>query len=545
VWAEVLGVEQVGVNDNYFSLGGDSILCLQIVSRAQRAGLQFTARQLFQEQTVARLAMVAKRIDVGQPEQELVSGPVELTPIQRWFFAEPLSERWHFNQSVLLEFRQHADPRALEQAVQGCLRHHDALRMRYFEQDSVWTQVNQEKETQPVFIIEDLSSLEPSSQTREIEQRAAKWQQSLSLEQGPQVRAVFFSTGSAAGDRLLLVIHHLVVDAVSWQILLEDLQSGYEQALRGEAIKLPPKTSSYQKWARRLPEYAGSQTLQAESNYWLEQADACREAADGFAELDVAYVGETSALTVGLDEEQTLTLLRDVPTAFQVQINDALVTALAVALTRWRGSRKVLISLEGHGREELFTDVNLTRTVGWFTTLYPLALEVPVSDNSISALRAIKEQLRRVPRGGTGYGALCYLSGDLGLARRLSVSTEICFNYLGQLDGFWPATSPFALAQENSGLERSPRSRCSHAIEIEGSVSDGRLQMTWTFNERKYPLPILENVARDFIGVLGDLISQCHSSATPAFTPSDFPLANLDAAALALVLQKATDASKK
>jgi amino acid adenylation domain-containing protein/non-ribosomal peptide synthase protein (TIGR01720 family) len=544
IWRAVLGAEQVGIDDNFFSLGGDSILSIQIVARAQQVGLHLTARQFFQNQTIAQLAASASQGKGIRAEQGRISGPVEMTPIQRWFFEHLVVEPSHFNQAMLFKLRRPVDHSALRQAVCHCLQQHDALRMRYLKQDSCWSQVNLIEESDRVFIVEDVSGFEADKQSVEIEQRAVKWQQTLDLQHGPMVRFILFDAGLIREARLLIIIHHLVVDGVSWRILLEDLQRSYDQAASNQEIKLGPKTTSYKQWAEHLCEYANSAELNSEQAYWIERTSLEPSDSGNQDDSGTDGVGEACAVVVKLDTEQTHALLRDVPAVYHTQINDVLITALAVALSRWRRKRRVRLNLEGHGREELFSDVDVSRTIGWFTTVFPVVLEVPANGTPGDALKAIKEQLRSIPRTGIGYGVLRYLGRDKTLSRHLAVPAEVCFNYLGQLDGLWSEESMFGPATEDSGPALSGRNRRSHAIEIDGSVTGGQLQMTWHYNKKRHAFATVHRVATDFVNSLIELIHHCQLPQSGGHTPSDFPLANLDSHTLALILQRAGQGTK-
>jgi len=444
IWQQLLHLEPVGRHDNFFELGGDSILGIQVVARARQAGLGITVAELFQYQTLAELAEVAEWQGLIASSQEVVSGEVTLTPIQRWFFEQQSIDRYHYNQSVLLEVRQTLSPKVMEQVVRELLRHHDALRMRFYDSGGIWRQLNLEHETGTAFIQVDLSELSSDVQNLALEETAGQLQASLDLGQGPMVRVALFNYGEAQTGRLLLIIHHLVVDGVSWRILLEDMEVIYRQLERGETVHIGSKTSSFQQWAERLPEYAQSETLQQELEYWLKQGP---QAGDGALpagdEANGNELGnEVARISIQLTAEETQMLLQQVPAAYHTQINDVLLTALAEALSAWSRSEVVRIDLEGHGREELFGDIDLTRTVGWFTTFFPVRLELLEHGGLGTKLRAVKEQLRRVPQHGIGYGLLRYLCRDAKVSKQLQAmpEAEVSFNYLGQLDQVLMAT---------------------------------------------------------------------------------------------------------
>ena len=249
------------------------------------------------------------------------------------------------------------------------------------------------------------------------------------------LRAVYFNLGEERSARLLLVVHHLVMDAVSWRILLEDLQAAYRQLAAGEAIQLQAKSSSYQQWALKLQAYASSSVLQEEVVYWTDKRRLCVQ------KLPVDQEGRnlestTRHVSNKLSKELTEALLREVPRAYNTQISDVLLAALAGAHQRWTGERLLVVDAEGHGREGLFDEVDLTRTVGWFTSIYPVLVELPAGSDCGERLKSIKEQVRRVNYGGVGYGVLRYLSPDEGVRRRLAAQpqAEISFNYLGRYE---------------------------------------------------------------------------------------------------------------
>jgi hypothetical protein len=419
IWADVLRLERIGVDDNFFALGGDSILSIQIVARANQAGLHLTPRDMFQYQTIAALAAVVDAAPVAPAAHGLVTGPVPCTPIQRWFFGQEFPDPHHFNQALLLSVRRPIDPALLERAWQHLIVHHDALRMRYTRATDEWRQINMGVVEQPVVVRVDLSALPMPQREEALAAAVAEFHASLSLEDGRLVRAVLIEMGAGEPGRLLLVIHHLVVDGVSWRVLLEDLQAAYTQLQRGADIVLPPKTTSFKEWAERLAAYARSDTPRDELAYWLadDPATHARLPLDRLDGENVLAAARSVSVTLGVEE--TRALLREVPQAYRTQINDVLLAALVQAIGQWTGDRTLLVDLEGHGREDLFADVDLSRTVGWCTSIFPVRLDLSEADGPGAALKAVKEQLRRVPRRGIGYGLLRHLAGDAEISARL------------------------------------------------------------------------------------------------------------------------------
>ncbi|MEH2243329.1 amino acid adenylation domain-containing protein [Nostoc sp.] len=539
VWAEVLGIERVGIHDNFFKLGGDSIVSIQIIAKAHQAGLNLTPKQIFQHQTIAELAMVADTNQSIQAEQGLVTGVVYLTPIQHDFFAQNLLDKHHWNQSILLEVRQTLDPNLLERALLQLLVHHDALRLRFEQTASGWQQMIVKPDEQVRFSYLDLSRVPPQEQESVLEATATKIQASLNLSLGSMVRMALFNSGKDKTSRLLIVIHHLAVDGVSWRILVEDLQTIYQQLERREAIALPAKTTSFQQWSKLLQEYANSVQVQQELDYWLILSQR------QLKKLPVDQEGlntEASVRTVvvSLGTAETKVLLQEVPAVYHTQINDVLLTALVQAFAQWTGERSLLINLEGHGREEIFADVNVSRTVGWFTTMFPVLLDLRTSDNPGEALKAIKEQLRCIPDRGIGYGMLRYLSTNaekVELMRSLP-QAEVVFNYLGQFDQAFSESSIFNLAFTSKGLERSQCNTRSELLVIDGLVVNGELQLHWKYSQAVHHQGTIEKLAQMFTRELRSLIAYCQSPAAGGYTPSDFPLAKLEQSTLDKLLGK-------
>ncbi|MFL6255273.1 MAG: MupA/Atu3671 family FMN-dependent luciferase-like monooxygenase, partial [Pyrinomonadaceae bacterium] len=392
----------------------------------------------------------------------------------------------------------------------------------------------------------DLSQLPAAEQRQEVERRAAEAQATLNLTNGPALKLVHFDLGAGRPGRLLIVVHYLVTDGVSLRVLLEDIQSIYEQLAGGEAVRLNQKTTSYQYWARRLEEYAGSESLKRELDYWLAEsrAQVAPLPTDGAAEDALNEEVSVRSVGVSLEVAETQSLLQEVPQAYHTQINEVLLAALALAAARWAGTTSLLVELEGHGREDLFTEADVSRTVGAFTTHTPVLLELGErADDLASALKSVKEQVRRVPRHGIGYGLLRYMSADAETRARLAAlpRPEVRFNYLGQVDQLFTESQLFRPAHEAIGPAHSPRARRGHLLEINGMISEGRLQLEWNYNEHLQRRETVEHLAGLYMEELRALIAHCLSPESGDFTPSDFPLANLDDAQLdklALILEE-------
>ncbi|MBP5968581.1 non-ribosomal peptide synthase/polyketide synthase [Pseudomonas iridis] len=525
IWQDVLKVERVGLNDNFFELGGDSIISIQVVSRARQAGIRFTPKDIFQHQTVQRLATVAQQSDTVQTQQGDVLGDALLTPIQHYFFNSDIPARHHWNQSILLTPATALQAAPLAQALQHLHRHHDALRLRYRQSSDGWQQshapAEQAQALLRTFTLDDSAAL-PAL--------CLDLQRSLDLLDGPLIRAALVDLPDAS-QRLLLVIHHLVVDGVSWRILLEDLQTAYQQLSTEQAVRLPAKTSAFKEWGKRLQEHARSAELESELDYW------CGQLRDVSVELPLDNPqGQLSnrferSVDTRLDAERTRQLLQQAPAVYRTQVNDLLLTAFARVLCQWTHTDSALVQLEGHGREDLFDDVDLSRTVGWFTSMFPVRLSPEV--NLEASIKGIKEQLRAIPNKGIGYGLLRHLgSPEAQASLNPLAQPKVTFNYLGQFDNNFDADALWVPATEDKGAGQDENAPMANWLTIDGRVYQGQLSLTWTYSSDVFEEATINALARAYEVALGELIDHCLSHPSGGLTPSDVPLAGLSQAHL-------------
>ncbi len=532
IWKEVLRIEKVGIHDNFFELGGDSILSIQVASRAIDAGLDISPALIFDHPTIAGLATVAVQVASTQVEPGPVSGDVPSTPIQRWFFEQNLPNPHHWNQAIVLECRAPLDPIVLKRAIYPVVFHHDALRLRFIQNDAGWRQYYAQEETHAVFHCEDLSGIPDEDLAKVIEARSGWWQTQLDIAEGPLLQVVLFDLDEHRPSRLLIAMHHLVVDGVSWRILLDDLQRVYHQLAQGHTVTLPPKTTSFKHWAEQLQTLAQSEALKEEETYWLDATAAGIPAlpvddADGTSDER-----NTAAITVELSEAETQSLCRETPAAYRSGIDDLLLTALVQTLGAWSRSDTVVFDWEGHGREDLFEEIDLSRTVGWFTRVCPVRLHLPKDAPPVAAIRAVKEQLRHIPRKGIGYGLLRYQSrGEVGERLKAQPAASVLFNYLGQLDQTLDGTT-FTLARESTGLCYDPNGLRAYELEVNAQVAEARLRVEWRYGGTRYRETTVVGLAEHYLSALRSLIAHCLSPQAGGFTPSDFPLATLTQAEL-------------
>jgi amino acid adenylation domain-containing protein/non-ribosomal peptide synthase protein (TIGR01720 family) len=540
IWAELLVKEKVSIHDNFFELGGDSIISIQAIAKANQIGLRLTPKQIFEHQTIAKLAAVVEINQTLTSEQGLITGTIPLTPIQHSFFERDLAEPHHWNQSVLLELQREIGTKQLKEVINHLLQHHDVLRshfqQEFYQEAQEWRSHIPESSPAIPFTQVDLLDITDEQQKTVLLERATQIQASLNLSVGKLIQVALFNLGQNQPNHLLIVIHHLAIDGVSWRILLEDLQTALTQIIQGKAIQLSPKTTSFKQWAEGLKEYAQTELVKAELDYWCctSRKQIKPIPVDHAEGINTESFART--ISVSLGETETQSLLQKIPAAYHTQINDILLAGLVKAVTQWTGESQLLVDLEGHGREDILPDVNLSRTVGWFTTIFPVLLEIKQADSASEVIK-IKEQLRQIPNHGIGYGVLRYLSQDKAIAQALATipQAEVCFNYLGQFDRLMANADWFKLASESAGTTRSPLGKRPYLFNINGYVIDGKLKFDWIYSSQIHQEQTVLNLAKSFIQELRDL-SDLRFLETEKPTASDFPQANLNQQQLDLFL---------
>lgn len=530
IWREVLGVARVGIDENFFELGGDSILSIQVVSRARMAGIKFTPKDLFHHQTIRGLAAAATLapVEAAAEGAETLTGDAPLLPIQHWFFelGAPQPGRW--SQSVLLQARSRLLPRRLRAALQELVEHHDGLRLR-FRRDEHAETPSWSAAYQPQSAPQDL--LLVGEADTESTRRAAIEQahRAFDLERGPLLRAVLFR---GRPDKLLLVIHHLVVDGVSWRVLIEDLEILYRRhAKKRPILALSPKSASQRDWAMRLSAHAAGDALREERAWWQRHLDGAPAAIPRDDPAGANLERHGRAVNRHLGSGLTRKLLRRAPHAYRTRIDELLLAALAQVLCQWSDATSALIEVEGHGRDALLDGIDLGRSVGWFTSLHPVHLR---SDGLLERrIVAVKEQLRSVPNRGVGFGVLRYLADDATRAAMAALALpRITFNYLGQVDRggaralFLPAREELAAKRHDDGAP------LPNWLGLDCRIASGELWMRWTFSDRVYRTETVEQLADAFRHELIAVIDHCAAKRTRTATPSDFPLVRLTQAQL-------------
>jgi amino acid adenylation domain-containing protein/non-ribosomal peptide synthase protein (TIGR01720 family) len=532
IWKDVLKLDRVGINDNFFSSGGDSIMSIQVISRSREQGLILSPRQLFANPTIAELAAVATR-DTSKvtANQGLVKGSAALIPVQEWFLNLQLKQPEHFNQAFLITLNTPITADQVSSIFHKLIKQHDALRLRFTKESGKWGQNFSEEES--VFSVActviDLTAETDADSC--ISRENSKLQETLDFGQGPVIALALYNGHPDGSQRLFMAIHHLLIDMVSWRILFEDFQTCFEQLCQQKPLQLPQKSSSFADWGEALARYGSSDILLAQRSYW-EDITGTQQSL--FVDMEAApvLVSEMQECTVALGQELTETLLRTAPDAYHTQVNDLLLTALVMAYAKWTGETTLQLILEGHGREDIDTETDISRTMGWFTSIFPVRLDLPAeysaAENHIAtAIKTIKEQLHSIPDKGIGYGIL---NAQEAFGRdTTSEQQSIAFNYLGRIDSEAnQAETLFGPMEENVGASNSPHNQALHLIEINGAVLDNDLQMTFSYSSKHYHDSTIPDFAAYWQEAVGQIVSHCANPENRGYTPTDFPLVDLN-----------------
>jgi amino acid adenylation domain-containing protein/non-ribosomal peptide synthase protein (TIGR01720 family) len=524
VWREVMERRDIGVQDDFFGLGGDSIRAIQIVSRLRQEGWRSEIRDVFQNPTAAQFAAVLRPV-VVRADQGPVVGEVPLTPIQRWFL-EGSERPHHFNQAVVLR-ADHIDPEAMAAALAEVWRHHDALRARFAKGEEGWRQTIRAPDDPPR--LAELSIHDGEARDGEVHDgevhdgeaafaaAAARLQAGFRLDGTPLLAALLDRTG--APHRLLLVAHHLVVDAVSWGIVLEDLEAAYDAALAGTAPRLPEKTHSIRDHAEALATIADKIDWTSRLRTWRQIAP------DSGPEAPPARVGDALGVRARLPRQLTAALLAEANQAYGTSPEDLLLAALALALERQAGTPRTLVTLEGHGREYRPADLlgdrapAIGRTVGWFTMFHPL--ELHACADLADTIRTAKDGRRRVPDHGFTWLPMQALPD----APRLRPA--VSFNYLGQLGAEARRGGRFAVDWDAPGGALDPGALRPHHTDVLCLVVDGEMEVGLDLDGARTSRGEADALLSAYRDAIEAVVAHCLGREAAEVTPSDLTFEGL------------------
>jgi bacitracin synthase 3 len=520
IWEKVLGRNNIGINENFFMIGGDSIKSIQIISRLSSAGYKLEMKDLFQYPVISELATQVKKM-TRIKDQSTITGTIPFTPIQRNFFNKSHIDPHHYNQAVMLYSKERADKEALKEVFSKIQEHHDALRITYKLNTENGEIVQIDHDLDYPLSLEEYDLRNRENCYEELQTKADGIQASIDPEKGPLMKLGLFNLDD--GDRLLIVIHHLVIDGISWRILFEDIEKLYGQYIRGEKLVLPSKTDSFKLWSEKLLAFANNKTFLKEKAYWQKIESVNMPSIPKDFDVDDNFIKDTVSVSFTLSEEETGDLLTKVNKVFRTEINDILLTALGMGIKKTWGYDRILIALEGHGREAIFEEIDISRTVGWFTSVYPVLLDISYASDLGRQIKEIKETLRRILNKGIGHGILKYLTEeDYKKEINFKLNPQIIFNYLGQFDEDVKQMSYFEIARESAGNFISMENRKEYELDVNGMISQKRLLVTVTYNNTHFKPETMAALASNYQSELSRIIAFCSSKEKREFTPSDF-----------------------
>jgi len=511
IWSDVLAVGDISIHDEFIEVGGDSLLSIRILARINKAGLSIATEDFFEFPTIAGQAKAISKASENSYEQGSTKGTFALIPIQHWLFERVQIDPQHWNQSILLAVDEKLDFQSLERAFQKLLFQHDALRIAFEQNDALqWQQKYLPLDTQLAVDYIDIAQHSEPKQNEFIEQHCNLLNQSMNLSKGNLARMAFFKTQTGVPNKLVITIHHLVIDAESWRILLEDLQAFWTSFADGATPALPRKTTSFKYWSEKLVDYAQSKTLNSELAYWLKQTSQVKNPVDFEVfpnDLHQNTEGSGHVISTFLDKDKTAFLLNEMPKRFKIEVKDTLISALVLVIQKWSNNNEVLIDIEGHGREDLYDNIDISRTIGWFTSVFPVLFCIKPESQPIDTLLSVSNTLKAIPKKGIGHGLLREIK--LNETLKQQTHSELCFNYLGRVDTHDSDTQTDLIKTLATKIGQTRSSACLRAfhLEVNAKVENGQLHVDWSYSQHIHKADTIETLASEFIQALTTLLA--------------------------------------
>lgn len=529
IWKNVLQNSKVGIKDNFFDLGGDSILALQIVAKAQEAGIKISTKDVFEYQTIEELSSsvnadvyheIAATVMQNSETNRFVNtdGNIPLTPIQSWFFKQNFTHYHHWNQSVLLQVNAPLDIRGLIKALDETVELHDALKYRYHQKDRQWYQ-RKSAVVNHTYTFEEIRVNDYGTLEDQMKKEIRRAQSALNIHRGPMMKVLYFKHPQQSLDKLFITIHHLVVDGVSWRILLEDLLRFYNQAVESDQLVLPEKTSTFREWSHALYIYANQNSILDEKEYWSERAGIEFKIPVDFKELRNNTEGSKEKISFTLTSDETETLMSTLRATLGAKIHEVLLAAFIISLQKWSSVHQIKIDVEGHGRENIDPKLDLSRTVGWFTTLYPVAVKFTEDSSLLQKVQTVLRELRSIPRHGLGYGILKHIKRSLNN----EVPSEVSFNYLGHIHTAKTTDALFTLLSASVEPLRHSKAKRAYLLDIEGGIFNGELKLNWMYSRNVHFESTIRNLMNECKHVLKECMEMGTNLTRYKYVPKDFP----------------------
>lgn len=519
---KVLNIDTVSVKDHFYQIGGDSITAIQLSSKLYERGYTLKTQDIINNLTMETMAACMKANEKVHIDQGVCEGYVEPTPITGWFFSQEFKNIHHYNQSVTLELKQNINAEMLETTFNVLVKHHDTLRLNYDKKIKKMFYNKAYLDMHHKIDIHDFSMLSNSEQEDKIAQVSARLKGNFDIEKGLLMKVCLFKLCDNR-SKILITAHHLIIDGISWRILIQDIYTILKQIQNGQDIRLMDKTHSYKKWAEKVNEYRGGIGAQGKQ-YWKTFEDTAKEYSARDMDID-KNDEQRRILTEQLGCGNTGKVLAVANKPYNTNTEELLIIALAQTIKEITCEKDIVIELESHGRENVFEHLDITRTVGWFTSIYPLKLSLPDEDMN-TQIKALKEQIRRVPQNGFDYGALKYMCLEGEEFFKKHIHCEIRFNYLGKLD--------FGLKNElfttEIGINEDDIAKCNvvrRVLDINCYIVNNQLNIYVHYGRNKFKGRPVENVLQRYKENIERLLEFCRGRGELEFTPSDFDMADI------------------
>ncbi|MCP3674409.1 MAG: hypothetical protein GY829_08055, partial [Gammaproteobacteria bacterium] len=518
IWGSILKLptNKIGINDSFFELGGDSLMAIQFASAAEEQSLFFNTASLFESRTIAELANIIldtkNKATTTKISQQTVDGEFPLTARQYKFFDDNFINPHHWNRQFSFDVEKKISIKALEESFTQVLSHHDALRVSFLQKKTgEWVQVSSPvDETVKTVIKHDLSKLSSSAQQAKMRVLIEQVHQDIRTERAPLIRAVYFKQGKKSGH-IVIVSHHLLLDMVSSRIVFEDLVKCYEYRRRGLTCKLPKKTSSLKQWTEYLCNYAHNGNFQNALEYWGNFPLKSEPKVPISANFNEQNNTEKSAKTVSfkLSLTTTTSLLKVLPSSKGYKIQDLLLTALLAVTKKWTDDDTLTVNICGHGRSSGQADINLSRTVGWINTVFPVRLNtigVDIED-STQLIQTVNQQLSKVPSNNMDYNILRYITKHPEIIKH--PSPEIFFNYVGQIDAIVPDNIDFKPTEGLQGIAQiDGENHLCYLLYFEAGVTLGQLHIRLTYSENAFSESVINHLSHSLIKRIESIVGQ-------------------------------------
>ncbi len=512
IWQEVLDFSPISVDDNFFEIGGDSILSIQIVSKARKLGLKLAPNLIFDYQTISRLAT---QVDIEDKEtsdhrEKKIVGRIPLTPIQHWFFEEHVNAPQHWNQSLIINNVSQYQVNFLKQSFELLVKNHDGLRQAFEKVNDQWfSRITEE-------FSNDLFQVIPFSSESTIDEHLKKVNESFILSDGNLFKVIYFENKNIESCRLVIIAHHLVVDSISWSIILDEVHNLYHQLINNSNLTI--SNSSFGTWAQVINNEKSLFPFEEDLSFWMSQT-ANQSIIGTQNKMEPVLENEIRSKTISIDVQNTELLLTSANDAFHTTPFDLMLLALQYALERSIGLESILIGIEKHGRKTVDQKVDLSQTIGWLTSYFPLALTLQKEKGMGDNLSNLKEHIRSIPNDGLSYGALRYLAN-----KPLKQKPELIFNYSGNSSGH--KNDPF---QFNSltNHTRSNDSERHHPLEINANIRLNQFELKLDYSPKYFTKEKVEALLFQYEKSLLEILVFCTNQHESQYTSSDFPEANL------------------